>query len=90
MDQLHMLFDIVSPIVIVAWVVVGLMIKGSLSTLHNRLAIDKADLVKNQTDVKEALVNSQAKLGTSLEVHVAKDELIQAQILEQLKEIKNK
>ena len=90
MDQIHILFDIISPIVIVAWVVVGLMIKSSLLSLHERIGRDKTDLVKNQVEVKEALVSSQNKLGTALEVHVAKDELIQSQILEQLKEIKNK
>lgn len=88
MDQVKTFLDFVTPIAALIWIVIGLAIKSSLDGIHQRMANDKAELVKNQVDVKADLTRNHAGLSQSLAVHVMKDEIIQEQILKNQEEQK--
>jgi hypothetical protein len=58
----HFIFDIISSAVTVGWIVVGLLIRASLGDIRLSQKQDKADLIANQTEVKEELNDKHAKL----------------------------
>ena len=100
-STINFVVAIVSPVAIVLWLIVSLKIKGdiannqdevnrNINAIHTRLADDKAELIKSQTEVKAELVKNYESIKNAHDVHVMKDDLIQAQILEKLKDIAQK
>ncbi len=98
MDQIRSLVEILTPVILLAYIIVGLKIKvdidknqkeinRNINALHTRLADDKAELVKNQTAIKEELTEKQSAIAKTIDIHIAEDRIIFAQILEKLNEI---
>lgn len=58
----HFIFDIISSVVTVGWIVVGLLIRASLGDIRLSQKNDKADLIENQTAMKDELNEKHAQL----------------------------
>ena len=66
-DQILKIIEIVGSF---SWLVIGLLIKNSLSQMKLSAAKDKADLLEHQNEVKDELKSEQTRI---------KEELVEAQ-----------
>ena len=66
----------------------GLYIKSKLDDVAMKQMLNKADLVKNQTDTKEELTSHQAEIKETLVAHIAEDLVQFKHIAENTDEIK--
>lgn len=69
----HTIFDALSLLIAAGGVYVGLLIKNILYKISINQLHDKAELLRNQTEIKETLVNSVSDLRSDLDVHKAED-----------------
>lgn len=70
----HLFFDILSLVGIFAASWAGVAINGLLSDIKVTLATVKAELVANQTEIKEDLTEKHSENVKNLAVHQARDE----------------
>lgn len=58
----HLIFDIISACVTVGWLIVGLLIKNQLGDIKLHQEENKAELVRQQQDVKDDLGDKHTEL----------------------------
>lgn len=62
----HTIFDVVTSAVTLGWLIIGLLIKSSLKGISVDQEKNKAELLANQTKLKEDLMVHQAKTKEEL------------------------
>jgi hypothetical protein len=70
----HLIFDIVSAVVSLAWIFIGLLIRANLSDIKIAQMKMKAELIQGQTDLRENFSKKMSDTDQKLAVHIAEDE----------------